>query len=92
MESIYLDHHATTPLDGEVLEAMMPYLTTDFGNASSSTHNYGRRARAAVEQGREDVAALIGAERPDEIIFTSGATESDNLAMKGLAAADRTGA
>ena len=85
MESIYLDHHATTPLDGEVLEAMMPYLTTDFGNASSSTHNYGRRARAAVEQGREDVAALIGAERPDEIIFTSGATESDNLAMKGLA-------
>lgn len=85
MEPVYFDHHATTPLDEEVLEAMMPYLTTEFGNASSSTHDYGRRARAAVEKGREEVAALIGAERSDEIILTSGATESDNLAIKGLA-------
>jgi len=85
MKTVYLDHHATTPLDAEVLEVMMPYLTTEFGNASSTTHDYGRRARAAVEQGREEVAALIGAEQPDEIIITSGATESDNLAMKGLA-------
>ncbi|HNW58747.1 MAG TPA: IscS subfamily cysteine desulfurase [bacterium] len=85
MQSIYMDHHATTPLEAEVLEAMMPYLTTEFGNPSSSTHDYGRRARAAVERAREEVAAMISAERSDEIIFTSGATESDNLALKGLA-------
>lgn len=85
MNPIYMDHHATTPLEPEVLEAMMPYLTTEFGNPSSSTHDYGRRARAAVEKAREEVAALIAAERSDEILFTSGATESDNLVLKGLA-------
>ncbi|HOT97238.1 MAG TPA: cysteine desulfurase family protein [bacterium] len=85
MKPIYMDHHATTPLEPEVLEAMMPYLTTEFGNPSSSTHDFGRRARAAVENAREEVAAMISAERSDEIIFTSGATESDNLVLKGLA-------
>jgi cysteine desulfurase len=84
MNLIYMDHHATTPLDPEVLAAMMPFLTSDYGNPSSSTHDFGRKARAAVEKGREQVAALIKAERSDEIIFTSGATESDNLALKGL--------
>lgn len=85
MKPIYMDHHATTPLEPEVLEAMMPYLTMEFGNPSSSTHDFGRRARAAVENAREEVAAMISAERSDEIIFTSGATESDNLVLKGLA-------
>ena len=85
---IYLDHHATTPLDGAVLEAMMPYLTDKFGNASSRTHAYGWEAEEAVHQAREQVAALINA-RPEEIVFTSGATESDNLALKGVARAYR---
>lgn len=85
---IYLDHHATTPLDISVLEAMMPYLTDKFGNASSRTHAYGWEAEEAVHQGREQVAALINA-RPEEIVFTSGATESDNLALKGIARAYR---
>ena len=85
---IYLDHHATTPLDSAVLEAMMPYLTDKFGNASSRTHAYGWEAEEAVHQAREQVAALINA-RPEEIVFTSGATESDNLALKGVARAYR---
>jgi cysteine desulfurase len=85
MLPVYMDHHATTPLDKAVLEAMMPYLTSEFGNPSSSTHEYGKRARLAVENAREKVAALIGAESAEEIIFTSGATEADNLAMKGVA-------
>ena len=85
---IYLDHHATTPLDGAVLDAMMPYLTDKFGNASSRTHAYGWEAEEAVHQAREQVAALINA-RPEEIVFTSGATESDNLALKGIARAYR---
>ena len=85
---IYLDHHATTPLDSAVLNAMMPYLTDKFGNASSRTHAYGWEAEEAVHQAREQVAALINA-RPEEIVFTSGATESDNLALKGIARAYR---
>lgn len=79
---IYLDHNATTPLDPRVLESMMPYLTGRFGNASSSDHAYGSEAASAVEEARAAVAALIGA-RPREIVFTSGATESDNLAVRG---------
>ena len=85
---IYLDHHATTPLDSPVLDAMMPYLTDKFGNASSRTHAYGWEAEEAVHQAREQVATLINA-RPEEIVFTSGATESDNLALKGIARAYR---
>ena len=81
---IYMDSHATTPLDRRVLEAMMPYLTTHFGNAASSTHLFGEHAKGAVDTARGQVADLIGCS-PEEIIFTSGATESDNLAVKGVA-------
>jgi cysteine desulfurase len=85
---IYMDHHATTPVDSRVLEAMLPYFTERFGNAASRDHLFGRRAGEAVERGRRQIAALLDAS-PKEIVFTSGATESDNLALRGVAAAYR---
>lgn len=83
---IYLDCHATTPLDPRVLAAMLPYFTEQFGNPASVTHAYGWEAEAAVQQARETLAAAIHA-TPDEIVFTSGATEANNLAIKGVAEA-----
>ncbi|MGB0617855.1 MAG: cysteine desulfurase family protein [Myxococcota bacterium] len=85
----YLDHHATTPIDERVREAMAPYLDAEFGNAASTTHAFGWRAEAAVDLAREQVAELLGARDPREIVFTSGATESNNLAILGLADAAR---
>ncbi len=81
--SIYLDHAATTPLRAEVLEAMLPYLTDHFGNASSP-HAAGRRARQGLDEAREGIAAILGA-KPREIVFTGGGSEADNLAIKGAA-------
>lgn len=82
---VYLDHHATTPLDPRVLQAMLPYFTECFGNPHSTQHAYGWAAEAAIERARGEVAALIGA-LPEEIVFTSGATEANNLAIRGIAA------
>ena len=81
---IYMDHHATTPVDARVLEAMLPYFSDVYGNAASIDHEYGREAGQAVEIARRQVAHLINAQ-PDEVIFTSGATEADNLAILGVA-------
>ncbi len=86
-DPIYLDYNATTPLLPEVVEAMLPHLREHSGNPSSS-HVFGRRARAAVDAAREEVAALIGCE-PDEIVFTSGGTEANNLAIRGVMEAAR---
>src|SRR5437868_1895814 len=81
---IYLDNQSTTPLDPRVLEAMLPYFTEHFGNPHSESHVYGKTAMAAIDAARSDAAALINAD-PREIVFTSGATEANNLALKGAA-------
>jgi cysteine desulfurase len=87
---VYLDYHATTPVDPRVLEAMLPYFTTVFGNPASASHQWGWKAQEAVEAARKDVATLIGASAR-EIVFTSGATESNNMALRGLADSTTTG-
>ena len=80
----YFDYQATTPVDYRVLDAMMPYMTDYYGNPHSKTHKFGWDSAKAIENAREQVAGLIGAD-PKEIIFTSGATESNNMTLKGLA-------
>src|SRR5882672_12453371 len=82
MNRVYFDHNATTPVEPEVLQSMLPFFSGDYGNASS-IHSFGQKARSAVETAREHVAALIGA-RAQEIVFTSGGTESDNHAVYGV--------
>lgn len=86
LERIYLDHSATTPMDNEVLQEMLPFFTDKFGNPSS-IHYFGREVKKALEEAREKIAKAIGAQ-PQEILFTSGGTEADNLAIKGVALAN----
>lgn len=83
-DAVYLDHHATTPVDERIAEEMTPYLTENFGNPASDDHLYGAKAKEGVEQAREQISEVLNC-RKEEIIFTSGATESDNLAIKGVA-------
>lgn len=83
-DAVYLDHHATTPVDERVAEEMQPYLTENFGNPASDDHLYGAKAKEGVEQAREQISEVLNC-RKEEVIFTSGATESDNLAIKGVA-------
>src|SRR4030065_1761810 len=87
MKPIYLDYNASTPIDPEVIEEMMPYLRDRFGNPSSS-HFYGRRAKEGIEEARRRMATLLNA-RADEMVFTSGGTESNNIALCGAAFANR---
>ncbi|HLI86960.1 MAG TPA: IscS subfamily cysteine desulfurase [Bryobacteraceae bacterium] len=89
MKSVYLDHQATTPVDERVLDAMLPYFARHFGNAASRSHSYGWTSEKAVERARRRIADLLGAS-PREIVFTSGATESNNLAIKGAWEANRS--
>ncbi len=86
MKRIYLDYAATTPTDPEVVEAMLPYFSEQFGNPSS-IHSFGQESKAAIEDAREQIASFLGA-KPEEIVFTSGGTESSNLALKGVAYAN----
>src|SRR3989440_3804359 len=88
MRRVHLDHSAPTPIDPRVVDAMMPYLTEKFGNASS-IHQFGQEARAAVDKARRQIAALINA-RANEIVFTSGGTEANNFAIRGLCEAAQT--
>src|SRR5213594_1417710 len=88
MRRIYLDHSATTPVDQRVVQAMLPYLTEKFGNASS-VHQMGQEARAGVDRARQQIAAFVGA-RANEIVFTSGGTEANNLAVRGVCEANRS--
>ena len=85
MRRVYLDHNASTPVHPDVLAAMMPYFSERFGNASS-LHGFGREARDGIDVAREKIASFLGV-TPEEIVFTSGGTESDNLAVKGVAGA-----
>ena len=81
---IYLDNQATTPCDPRVVEKMLPYFTAEFGNSSSVSHVFGQRAQKAVVEAQKHVSALIGADDPKSIFFTSGATESNNIAIKSI--------